>query len=137
MKSLLLACLITLSLYSCCKAICEDQGLFISVQNIQAVDTDTVYLIKYKPSTGFADKIDTVKHFANVPAGSTLPSTFREMLEPNADWKVVIPGVNKEYFISNIETGQEHCECGGGKYTMVTKYRLNNAQKEGNNVILD
>lgn len=116
---------------------CEDDGLHISVQNVQAVNTDTIYLIKYKPNTGFTERIDTVKHYATVPTGSTLPSTFRERLDPDTDWKVVIPALNKEYFISNIETAQERCQCEGGKYTTVKKFHLNNAEKEGSSIVLD
>jgi hypothetical protein len=138
MKRLLFSCLITFALYSCarCHEVCLDEGVHIRVQNMQAVDTDTVYLIKYKPNTGFAERIDTIKRYINIPVGSTLPSTFFDILDYKDDWKVVIPAVNKEYFISNIETGTASCSCEPGNYKTVKKFRFNNSEKEGNDVVL-
>ncbi|HYH15285.1 MAG TPA: hypothetical protein VD794_08695 [Flavisolibacter sp.] len=138
MRRLLLASLLVVILYSCCKGFCEpEQGLHISIRNLQAVDTDTVYLIRYKANTGFSERIDTVKRIEPVPAGNTLPSSFMDELHYATDWKVVIPAVNKEYFISNLETKTERCSCTGDKYRSVIKFRLNNMEKEGSSAVLD
>ena len=138
MKRWLLVIVIAFSLGACCKMICEPrQGLTISTRNLSAADTDTVYLVRYKPNTGFAEQIDTVKRISPVPAGSNLPSSFMQELAYTTDWKVVIPAVNKEYFISNFETVTERCSCTGDKYRKVRKFSLNNTVKEGSSVDLN
>ena len=123
--------------YSCCKEACLDEGLLVHTRNMQAVDTDTVYLIRYKAYTRFSEKIDTVKSIAPVPAGSTLPSAFSEVLDYSYDWQVVIPALNKEYFISNLLTEKKRCNCESGTYRTVSRYWLNSTQKEGNVAVLD
>lgn len=139
MKQLLLVFLTVFILTSCVRCLekCQDEGVYVRVQNMQAVDTDTVYLIKYKVNTGFTEKIDTVKRYTNIPVGSTLPSTFFDILDSNNDWKVVIPALNKEYFISNIKTGTASCSCEPGNYRTVEKFHFNTIEKEGNSIVLD
>jgi hypothetical protein len=125
------------ALISCCKALCDDGSIFLTLSNRQTTEIDTVYLISYKPNTGFTERIDSIKRFAATPVNSTQPAAFMETLDYRADWKVVIPGLNKEYFINNIETRQEPCQCEGGSYEVVTKFRLNNVEKEGWNAVLE
>ena len=137
MKTLILV-VIVFTLGACCKGECEPtQGVLISIRNLQAVDTDTVYMVRYKANTGFAERLDTVKRFNPVPAGSTSPSTFMEELDFTNDWKVIIPAVNKEYFISDFETVTERCSCTGDKYVRVKKFSLNNTVIESSSAILD
>jgi hypothetical protein len=137
MRKMMLASFIAIAFASCCKAICEDQGLHIRIQNMQAVDTDTVYLIKYKAYSRFSERIDTVKRFSPVPVGSNLPSTFFDVLDYSYDWKVVIPATNKEYFIQSILTGKKPCQCEGGSYRSVERYELNDIEVEGNSAVLN
>lgn len=111
--------------------------MFISIRNLPAADVDTVYLIRYKPNTGFAERLDTLKRISPVPAGNNQPSSFMEELAYTTDWKVVIPAVHREYFISNFETVTERCSCTGDKYRRVKTFNLNNTRKEGNSVVLD
>lgn len=137
MKQLLLASLLILALGSCCKMVCENESLYVRTLNMQAVDTDTVYLIKYKAYSRFSERIDTVKRYTPVPAGSTLPSYFTEILDYNYDWKIVIPALNKEYFISYITTEAKPCACEGGSYRAVANFQLNNTRIEGSNAVLN
>ncbi|WP_148661231.1 hypothetical protein [Flavisolibacter tropicus] len=138
MKRLLLAAIPVIALYACCKEVCEDQNLLVRTQNMQAVDTDTVFLIRYKPYSRFSEKIDTVKRYSLVPVGGTTqPSAFFDYLDFNYDWKIVIPALNKEYFISYIETEKKPCHCEGGKYRAVKRFELNNVKVEGSTVVLN
>jgi hypothetical protein len=94
-------------------------------------------MIKYRPGTNFNERIDTVKQYMAPPAGTTQIVSFFETLEPDTDWKVVIPALNKEYFISNIETEKRRCACESGTYQTVRKFRLNNTEVEGSSVSLN
>lgn len=138
MKKLLVAFITTLMLYSCCKEYCEDQRLLVWGRNLQYTDVDTIFLIKYKPGTNFTERLDTINQYMIQPTGNnSQPVSFFKSLESNTDWKIVIPALNKEYFISNIETEKQRCNCEPGTYQTVRTFRFNNATIEGSSVDLN
>lgn len=137
MKKNLAALFAAVAFAACCKEICEDQGLLIYTRNMQAVDTDTVYLIRYTRATRFDGLIDTIKRYNNVPPGSTQPSNYSDILDYMYDWRVVIPALHKTYEISAIQTKKEPCRCSGGTYRTVTSFWFTNTGKEGNSVVLE
>ena len=137
MKRLLWISLLVFTLGACCKAICEDQQLLVSGQGFQYTDVDTLFLVKYKRGSNFAERIDTIKRYMAAPVNNTQSVSFFETLNAATDWKVVIPALNKEYFISNIETEKGRCECEPGNYRTVQRFQFNNTEVEGSSVSLN
>ena len=138
MKKLLVVFITTLMLYSCCQEFCEDQQLVVWGRDFQYTDVDTFYMVKYKPGTNFTERLDTVRRYIISPAGgNTQLVSFFEILQPDTDWKIVIPALNKEYFISDIEIEKKRCNCDPGSYRTVKRFRFNNTTIEGSSVDLN
>jgi len=137
MKKLPLAFITVLTLYSCCQEFCDDQRLLLWGRDLPYTAVDTFFVIRYKPGTNFTERIDTLKRYMLPPSSTSQPVSFFESLESSADWKIVIPALSKEYFISNIETAQQRCNCEPGSYKTVTRFRLNNTTIEGSSADLN
>lgn len=127
----LLIVMLTAFLSACCKIYCEENPeLVVLFGNYRAVDADTVYIIRYNKGT--QQVADSVAIINNVSPTDTINhSALYKNLSPASDWKIIIPGVNKQYLFTQIETESGKCPCGGGHYTKISKYRLNDQAQTG------
>jgi hypothetical protein len=116
---------------ACCKIYCEDNPeLTVLFGNYKAIDADTVYIIRYVKGT--QQITDSLAVISNVSQTDTINhSALYKNLSPAFDWKIIIPGVNKQYLFTDINTESGKCPCGGGHYTKISQYKLNNQIQTG------
>ncbi len=121
---------------ACCKVYCEENPeLIVLFGNYRVADADTVYIIRYNKGT--QQITDSVAIISNVSPTDTINhSALYRNLSPASDWKIIIPGVNKQYLFTQIETESGKCPCGGGHFTRISQYRLNNQIQTGGSINL-
>mgnify|MGYP001547153268 FL=1 len=125
--------LVAAAFSSCCKIYCEENPeLIVLFGNYRAIDADTVYIIRYNKGTQQIS--DSVAIINNVSSADTINhSALNRNLSPAYDWKIVLPSIslNKQFVFTQIETESGKCPCGGGRYTRISKYRLNDLAETG------
>lgn len=118
---------------SCCKIYCEENPeLIVLFGNYRAIDADTVYIIRYNKGTQqISDSIAIINNVS--PADTINHSALNRNLSPAYDWKIVLPSIslNKQFSFTQIETESGKCPCGGGRFTRISKYRLNDRAETG------
>ena len=130
--------IVTVILFAgCCKEYClKNPQVHISFQNFKAVDTDTVFVLRYE--SGGSRQMDSSALIKSVsPADTANYSSVYLDITPETDWKIVLPSRNKQYVFSDFEVVSGRCNCGGGKYRAVSRYKLNGVQKEGSLLIAE
>lgn len=134
MKTLILflLTLVAVAIFSgCCKVYCEENPeLLVLFGNFKVVDADTVYIIRYNKGTQQISDSTTIINQVS-PADTINHSALNRALSPTYDWKIVLPSVKKQYLVTQIETESGKCPCGGGNYTRISKYLLNNQTQTG------
>lgn len=133
---LLLMAIIASGLPACCKVYCEENPeLLVLFGNYRVADVDTVYIIRYNKGTQQIS--DSAAIINNVSPTDTINhSALNKSLSPAYDWKIVVPSLNKQYLFSQIQTESGKCPCGGGNYTRISKYYLNNQLQTGGSINL-
>lgn len=135
-RLVILASITAILLASCCKAICLDDELRISFQQFTVSETDTVLYVKYKPGT--TEPLDSI--WKETPSAPSLPGTtlsaHTETLPTGFDWQVYLPALDRQFFLTNIQTGTDKCKCESGTYKTVNGYTLNGTPQQGSYIIL-
>jgi len=127
-----LPCIILITFLSaCCKIYCEDNPeLTILFGNYKAIDADTVYILRYNKGTQqLTDSLAIINSVS--PTDTVNHSGLFRSLSASSDWRVVIPGVNKQFIFTDIKTESGKCPCGGGRYIKISSYQLNNQPETG------
>ena len=121
------------ALAGCCKEICDPAELQISFRNFKAVDTDTVLLVRYQRGAQNATDTSLVVH--HISASDTTNSSLVEGLFHAYDWKVIIPSLNRQYFVTDMQTTSVRC-C-GQRGRKVDGYKLNSTEQQGDYLVLE
>ena len=121
---------------ACCKIYCEENPeLVVLFGNYRAADADTVFILRYNKGT--QQIADSTAIISNVSQTDTINhSALYKNLSPESDWKIILPSVNKQYQFTEIQTESGKCPCGGGRYTKISQYRLNNQIQTGGSINL-
>ena len=130
MKLLTALIALTFLIGSCCKAECLDASVFVTFSNFRVHQTDTLLLVRYKPGTGQTTVVDSVWRFLpNLPGSDTARSYHSENITAGTDWKIVIPAVNRTFWITDISL--RTAKCCGSRSAVVRDFKLNGTLKQG------
>lgn len=130
---LLYYCLALVAITGCCKVYCVDVELGVDFSRMKATDTDTVLFLGYKKGSNFQERIDSIAIITQVAETDTTRSGLFHTLSFSKDWKVVIPAIQKEYYITDFIVKNENCSCGGNDYSVIRYFKVNGEEKEGIN----
>ncbi len=117
----------------CCKVYCGDVELGVDFSGMKAIDTDTVFFLGYKKDSDFQERVDSTAIITRVAETDTNHSGLFHTLPLGKDWKVAIPSVQKEYYITDFIVEKENCSCGGNDYNVIKYFTINGERKEGMN----
>ncbi|HWI93139.1 MAG TPA: hypothetical protein VNT20_17800 [Flavisolibacter sp.] len=136
-RVVLLMAVVAAAVFSgCCKVYCEENAeLNVLFGNFRVADADTVYIIRYNKATQQISDSTAIINIVS-PADTVNHSSLYRALSPTYDWKIVLPSVNKQYLFTQIETESGKCPCGGGHYTRISNYHLNNQTQTGGSINL-
>ena len=119
--------LLTLFLSACCKSYCiKDPELNVVFQSFKAMDTDTIYVLRYQQGT--TQQSDSTAYLRPQDSQDTSFSRVNFVLTPGYDWKIRVASVNRQFLITNIETATGDCQCSSGNYNVVQSFRVNGQQ---------
>lgn len=122
-------------LYGCCKEECiKDGSLWVSYQNYQHADVDTVALVSYRKGT--TELIDTTWQYSPSVPTDTSWANVSSRLDNGVDWKIHIPAVNKTFLVTDIMTASSECSCERGRSYYVHGFKVNNTEEQGSVLIL-
>lgn len=134
---LLFPLLLFVAMAGCCKEFCSGNEIILSFEKFRAVDTDTVYVVRYQPGTQWTKIIDTARLYSNVAAADTSRSRLFHTITGDFDWKIHLPSLNKSYTIADFSVTKKRCPCGGDTYRSIEAYKVNNVSREGFYLALD
>ena len=122
---------------SCCKALCVDEPeVWVSFNKLKRHETDTIHILRYQAGT--TNQTDsTAVFFPFNAADSNVMSIATSRLPAGDDWKIILPQINKEFHFTQIQTKEENCQCEGGKYTIVTGFRMNGQQYDNQLIAIE
>lgn len=119
--------LLTLFLSACCKAYCiKDPELNVVFQGFKAMDTDTIYVLRYQGGT--SQQSDSTAYIRPQDSQDTTFSRVNLVLTPGFDWKIRVASVNRQFLITDIQTTTGDCQCSSGNYHIVQSFRVNGQQ---------
>lgn len=129
MRTAFYVILLTLFLSACCKAYCiKDPQLNVVFQGFKAMDTDTIYLIRY--AEGTARQTDSTAYIRPQDSQDTSFSRVNLILTPGSDWKIRVASVNRQFRITEIQTATGDCQCSSGNYHVVESFLVNGQQMQ-------
>jgi len=118
------------SIQACCKVYCEKEFMEIRFINFDSSEVDTFLLSLYEPNGQFNQRIDSfytyLYHYNNdtIGYGFTYPNID---LSKHMEFK--LPGPNRVFRITDIDTRKESCPCGPGSSKAVKAYTVNGAKQ--------
>jgi hypothetical protein len=119
----------------CCKEICIGGEVTISFEKFRAVETGTVWFVRYPPGSGQA--LDSFSVLSIVPATDTGRSAVSQNISVDYNWTVRLPSLNREYRFENFDFTTENCSCTGEKYKLVNSFTVNGQRQEGEFIRLE
>jgi hypothetical protein len=135
MKLIFVACAFWL-LAGCCKEMCIGDEVTISFERFRAVETDTVWFVRYSPDNNI-QALDSFRILSQVAPTDTGRSSVAQSIAANFHWTVRLPSLSKEYRFENFDFTTEKCNCGGKKYKSVKSYTLNGVRQDGQFIRLE
>jgi hypothetical protein len=119
-----------LLLTGCCKEMCIGDEVTISFERFRAVETDTVWFVRYATENNI-QALDSFRILSQVAPTDTGRSSVAQSISANHHWTVRLPSLNKEYRFENFDFTTEQCNCSGKKYKSVRSYTVNGMRQEG------
>ena len=135
MKLIFVACAFWF-LAGCCKEMCIGDEVTISFERFRAVETDTVWFVRYSPDNN-TQALDSFRILSQVAPIDTGRSSVAQSIAASFHWTVRLPSLNKEYRFENFDFTTEKCNCGGKKYKSVKSYTVNGIRQDGQFIRLE
>lgn len=132
-------------LNSCCQ-----KKECLGVEHINAIelyhftesDMDSVVLVTYEKNSDFCTSIDTFKTLTYEPTQTDSVGILlmKERLNPNLDYKLIMPRINQSYELTEFSLKKHECNycfpTGYDHYTVLESYKINGQKKTHNDFYL-
>jgi hypothetical protein len=108
---------------SCCKG-CGDDYLSVYFQNYTRAEIDTIIQLRYEINSDFSVLLDS-----SLIDNSTNRTDYPQILQPDADYIIQIPSVQKVFKVSGYQF--RRCRSCGGSRDVLSGFKLNDENKNG------